>query len=381
MDMHYNVIISGCGPAGAACALSLKKSNLSVLILEKGSFPKDKTCGDAISGLSFKILQQLIPEQIEEFKSKHRHNFVSRTKLFAEGVEILEKKWKNEAYNCTRLEFDNLLAEAVKQSSSLKLIENFTLDICRNEGDKILAGNAKKETFFSADIIVGCEGANSAVSKLLAGNASNYPFDSVAVRAYYSKLSGLKMGCNEVYFSKKHFPGYFWIFPLSETAANVGFGTLQKYAAEKGYDIKNAFQNFIDANPALRSRFVKAETVSPLKGGILPIGTRKPKICGERFLLAGDSAALVNPLSGEGIGNAMKSGCIAAETIMDAFKKNDFSNRQLTGYNQKLRSMHKELRKEEIILRLFESAPFLYTASSTLLKLRQKLKKQMTRKA
>jgi flavin-dependent dehydrogenase len=72
-------------------------------------------------------------------------------------------------------------------------------------------------------------------------------------------------------------------------------------------------------------RFVNAKQTDPLKGFGLPIGSRKRNISGHRFLLVGDAASLIDPFTGEGIGNAIRSGRIAADHIKKCFAANDFS--------------------------------------------------------
>ncbi len=65
----FDVVIVGAGPAGASCAIRLGKSGLKVALLEKSAFPKDKTCGDALSVDVINQLSMLSEKLGEDFKS------------------------------------------------------------------------------------------------------------------------------------------------------------------------------------------------------------------------------------------------------------------------------------------------------------------------
>jgi len=66
-ETHYDIIIIGAGPAGTACALALRESGLRVALVDKSTFPRDKTCGDAIPGPTLKVLRKLLPDSDEIF--------------------------------------------------------------------------------------------------------------------------------------------------------------------------------------------------------------------------------------------------------------------------------------------------------------------------
>ena len=83
-------------------------------------------------------------------------------------------------------------------------------------------------------------------------------------------------------------------------------------------------------------RFRDAKPLETAKGYGLPLGSKKRKISGDRFLLLGDAASLIDPFTGEGIGNAIRSGRVAANHIIGAFRVNDFSASFNTAYDKEI---------------------------------------------
>jgi len=92
----------------------------------------------------------------------------------------------------------------------------------------------------------------------------------------------------------------------------------------------------IGSNPLFKDRFANAKLASEVKSWILPLGSKRMKVYGNGYLLVGDAASLIDPFSGEGIGNGLTSGKIAAQVISDALQKNDFTENTLQAYQKAL---------------------------------------------
>lgn len=131
-------------------------------------------------------------------------------------------------------------------------------------------------------------------------------------------------------------PGYFWIFPLENGLCNVGAGMLTKDIKEKRIDLKKAMFDAIEV-PLFKKRFEGAEMVEgTFKGWNLPLGSKKRPISAQGVMLIGDAASLIDPFSGEGIGNALSSGRIAANIADEALKARNFSGEFFKQYDERV---------------------------------------------
>lgn len=359
---HFDVIIIGAGPAGATCALQLRHSKLNVLLIDKASFPRSKTCGDAITGRSIKTLYRCCPELVERFRSFPQKTEIKHTRLHLNAHKPVDIHWVNEAYCCRRADFDNALLEGVRQyAPNVQILEGFQVDeIVQDDAvpGKFLVGNSSQQRYFSTQFLVGSDGTQSMVSKKLTTTRLEQNHHAGAVRAYFSRVKGLHLNRTEVFVLPEFMPGYFWVFPLSEDMANVGFGMLTRSIARQKINLKEAVYAFIQASPELRGRFDESTQVGKLEGFGLALGSRSVPMSGDHFLLTGDAASLIDPASGEGISNAIVSGKVAAETIVAAFEQQDFSAEFLKNYDRKLfKVIGKELKTSTILLRGFHFAP------------------------
>lgn len=357
MHDKFDVIITGAGPAGAACALSLKHSGLRVLLLDKASFPRDKICGDA---LSVDVLNQLplLSENLpQEFAQLPLRTASAGVRIFSPGMKdvdipFIHKGEKRHGYICPRTSFDDLLFQEVKKCSNIIVKEN-----CAVEGIEIFSSNVKVKTplgDFESQMVVGADGAHSVTRKLLRHHAIERNHHSAGLRQYYEGVTSFhEEGFIELYFFKDILPGYLWIFPLPDDKANVGIGMLSSEVARRKVNLREVMERLIVSHPAIRERFTNARPLETPKGYGLPLGSRKRSISGTRYLLTGDAAGLIDPFSGEGIANAIRSGRIAAGHIINCFDKNCFSAAFNTAYDKEIyRRMWKELRLSYMLQRL-----------------------------
>ncbi|MCU0441006.1 MAG: geranylgeranyl reductase family protein [Bacteroidia bacterium] len=311
---HYDVIIAGAGPAGSTCALALKESGLSVLMLEKETFPRDKICGDAVSAIVRKVLRELDPKLELELLQKVPGTTITEAKLYSPNFKSLEIDFALEGSCMRRVDFDNWLFTKALSNPDLTVLQQTQLKDVSYGEDCVVVKTNKGD--FTADIIVGCDGAHSVVAKKLAQFTVDRKHYSGAVRQYYRNVKGLSGSALEVYFLKGYLPGYFWIFPLANNEANVGFGMLSETIATNRIDLKKCLSEIIQTIPQIAERFKDSEALEDVKGFGLPLGSKKYTLSGNRFMVCGDAAGLIDPFTGEGIETAMDSGKTAAALII-----------------------------------------------------------------
>ena len=162
-----------------------------------------------------------------------------------------------------------------------------------------------------------------------------------------------------MYALKNILPGYLWIFHHADGTANVGIGLIASIINKKKINLNTCFENLLQREP-LKSRLAAGVRMETVKGHIIPLGGERREISGNRFLLAGDAAGLVDPFSGEGVGNAIRSGRVAAEHITACFRENDFSAEFNRSYDREIyRRMLSEFRFHKQMRTLFSNPSLL----------------------
>jgi geranylgeranyl reductase family protein len=385
MTRDYDVIIVGAGPAGSSAAVSLSGSGMSVALLDRESFPREKVCGDGLTHDVIKQLGMISPAMLESF---HREV----PKIRAEGVEIISPSHRSlyvpmifgsesrPIHACNRRDLDAFLLEHARRTGGVTVFEN-----CACTGIKPGKDHVELETTqgsFTARMLLGCDGINSMVRRSM--GIAELPWKNVCIsmRTYYRDVRPLRSSNPiEIYILNGILPGYLWIFPLPGGMANVGVGITATAVRARKMNLRKIFEELLASEP-LKSRLAGALRDGPVKGYNLPLGGAGRPVSGERFLLAGDAAALVDPLTGEGVGNAIRSGRVAAQHIRDSFLADDFSANFNLRYDRELsRRMSSEFRFHTLLRNLFRNAPmvnFLVNAPWTFPSIEARLNRYVT---
>jgi len=357
LKKEFDVIIVGGGPSGASCAISFAESGLQVALVDKASFPRDKTCGDALSIDVINQVSWMSASLAEKFKEYQNKIASYGVKIFSADhssidIPLIYKGAKGCGYVFPRLDFDNLLFQHAKEYNNIHVFENSEVKKIEQTKDAVIV--TTKDIQIEAPIIVGADGAHSIVSKQLSDIEVDKEHYCAGLRIYYEGITGFNNdNMIELHFFKDVVPGYLWLFPLADNKANVGIGMLSSAVAKKRVNLKETLQRLITNHPDIKERFKNAKALETVKGYGLPLGSKKRNISGERFLLTGDAASLIDPLTGEGIANAIRSGRIAATHVMACFKTNDFSAAFNKSYDKEIYDkMWKEFKISKLLQKL-----------------------------
>jgi geranylgeranyl reductase family protein len=332
-----DIVIIGAGPAGCSTSLFLAKNKIPHTIIDKAVFPRDKVCGDALSGKVVYVMKQLNPEMINDYNNKSNQFMPSwGVKFVAPNGKSIDIPFKSDISKEThapgfiskRIDFDASLFNKLDRNYAHVLDGTELLDIAKTNDDITIQLKNKTETFEIKNIkmLVGAEGDRSLVAKKLSDIKKDNDHYCAGIRAYYEGVTELhEQNFIELHFLEELLPGYFWIFPLPNGQANVGAGMLSSSVSAKKVNLKEDMLRAIANNPKIKHRFANAKLVNNVQGWGLPLGSKKRVISGNNFLLTGDAASLIDPFTGEGIGNAMYSGMLAAAHIQNCIEQNNFS--------------------------------------------------------
>ena len=347
------ILIVGAGPAGAATALRLSYLGIPCVLVDKATFPRDKICGDAISGKVPTLLNRLDPSIMDRFRRCFSPADVWGIRFYPPSKKLIELPFKvgyervpDEApgYVSKRIDFDTFLIEEVRRRADVDL-QLDTEIIATERTPEGYFVKAKDGREWHCKLLIDASGAQSKFSRHEAGQAIDKDHYAAAVRSYYRGVTGFHPdNFIELHFLEAYNPGYFWIFPLPNGEANVGLGMRSDIVAKKKLNLRKELDKII-ASEEFRERFAGAEQIDPTVGYGLPLGSKDRRLSGDHYLLTGDAGHLIDPLTGEGIGNATYSGFIAAELAEQCLQENRFDAAFLTAYDVRIeRVLRTELR-------------------------------------
>ncbi|MBZ4189201.1 NAD(P)/FAD-dependent oxidoreductase [Niabella beijingensis] len=360
------VCVIGAGPGGATAALQLNKEGIDCVVIDKAVFPRDKVCGDGLSGKVLTCLKKIDPSVAERMKSAGFKLNSWGVSFVAPNRRVLEVGYRPDfdagnnqhkevpiGYVCKRMDFDHFLVEELKRCAHVTLYEGIAITEYTLEPDGYLVSDGNGFTV-KADLLILANGAHSSFTKKVAGIQMEPAHYVAGLRAYYKNVEGLHPeNFIELHFLKSLLPGYFWIFPLPNGQANVGVGMLSETVSRKKVNLKKELLRIVETDPVFKERFKHATLEGGIEGYGLPLGSKKRVLTGERYLLVGDAAFLIDPFTGEGIGNAMNSGRMAALQAARAIQAQDYSAAGLAAYDADIeRVLGPELRLSTRIQKL-----------------------------
>ena len=357
--IRTDICILGGGPGGCAAAIQLAKHGMHALLIEKATFPRDKVCGDALSGKVMRTLERLDMEVAAQVK-RDGHAMPSWGVTFvAPSGRSLRVPFSRETglgeapgVILPRLRFDDLLFQRTKKAQGVTILEGTAAKAFERDADGWVLtlsdgpqGSDNGPSSIHCRLIIDASGANSPFARHVAKLHLEPRHHAAGVRAYYRGVKDLDpQGFIELIFLKDLLPGYLWVFPLPDGRANVGLGLRSDVVKSRRVDLRTLMTKLLAEHPQLRDRFAGATLEGGIQGMGLPLASKRRKLSGDGYLLVGDAGHLIDPFTGEGISHAMISGVYAADVAHDAIMEQNLCAARLHTYDARVwRRLGKEL--------------------------------------
>ena len=316
--MITDVAVVGGGPGGAAAAIALARAGRRVVLVDKSSFPRDKCCGDGLTTGALRRYEALglRPESVpswEVVEDVHVRSPSGRAVTFP-----LPRDRGTYAAVARRAELDAAFLD-VARAAGVGVHEGHAATAVDVRGDRVVVDVDGIGTL-SSRYLVAADGMWSPVRKALVGaDETGYLGEWHAFRQYFRDVGPRAASQLWVWFEPDLLPGYAWSFPLRDGRANVGYG-IQRVPGEPTRSMKAKWQELLARPHIAEVLGPQATPEAPHKAWPIPARIDDTRLTagGGRVLFVGDAARATDPMTGEGIGQALETGMLAAEAVVAA---------------------------------------------------------------
>ncbi len=308
-----DVVIIGGGPAGATAAIVLARAGRSVTLVDKAVFPRDKCCGDGLTTLALRELDELgfDPAMVPSWQTVNEAWLRSPS-----GREVCLPMPADGISGATapRREFDAALLQMARDAGA-NVREGCTVtDVTQSGAGVVVAVEGIGQV--RAKHAIAADGMWSPTRKALGLAESGYLGEWHAFRQYASGVTGPAAHRLYVWFEPDFLPGYAWSFPLPDGRVNLGFGVLRD--SERTGKSMNAEWASLLERPHIRAALgPDAQLEDRVAAWPIPAGIDRATLSAGNVLFVGDAARATDVMTGEGIGQAIVTGRLAAEAIIE----------------------------------------------------------------
>jgi flavin-dependent dehydrogenase len=312
---------------------------MRVTMLESRSVPREKVCGDALIPDALELLRRLGLE--DEIRSDRRAHTLGAVRIFVPSGRAIALRAP--FVTMRREHLDARLTDAAVRAGAQLITGAKVSGPIRDERAAVAGVRARSEggaeLEVRAPVTIVATGAASGVLASFGVVTRTQP-SALALRCYY-RTPALDPTELIISYEAPVMPGYGWIFPMANGEANVGVGVFLDARASgheapgrraPGDNLRELFDRFVAQCPHVERALAGAELLTEVRGAPLRCGCEGAAPVAGGLLVAGEAYGTTYSLTGEGIGKAMESGSLAAETALAAHRAGTFDARFLAAY-------------------------------------------------
>lgn len=318
--MDADAIVVGAGPGGSSAAYHLARRGRHVLLLDRARFPRDKSCGDGLTRFTTRQLAEMgVLDDLPEDGPSRGVRVHMRGRGHRDFLYPDDPGQAGYGRVVPRMILDHAICARAHEAGAELWEETLASGLVLDDDGAVVGVRVRRnggERELRAPVVIAADGASSRLGRQ-AGLVVTPPDGmGYAIRGYYEGIDGLTE-LLEIYMplldptDRYLLPSYGWVFPTGPRSANIGIGLVRR---ERDANVREMMERFL-GELRLDPRFRHATPLGEWRGAPLRFDFLPERCAAPGLLLVGDAAGLISPFTGEGIGYALTSGRLAAETV------------------------------------------------------------------
>ncbi len=340
------ICIIGAGPAGITTSLFLSKHKIHHVLVEAGSLPQDKVCGESFIGRVLHVLKEIDPKWENELYQERIIAKSHQVKGFwQQGAKQLSWDFSPKStpfLKAKRSIFDSTLLKKAQESPYLTYYDRCQISTYNSMQDGVELVDKHSTIQINAQLVILSVGEQiNQLNKLF----TDYPSDGVpclASRIYYSNpVYQDDSYASEIHFFNKPASHILYTTRLPDDSAMIEIFMVKSDAKKINFKLEDCLLNSIHQSQILSKRFSNADRIGKAHGKSILLGSYPRKLSDNRFLIAGSAMGSVHVFTGFGVGHAMRSGQLAAYWAFQSLTQKDYSAAYLSQYDKAIQSRFK----------------------------------------